>query len=335
MDRLGVSPKRGWRIHSRIAAVALFVVAPGACPSSAETPPSPGSLPPAELERLLRRPFRIADVEPIDEGRTGAMRMEIEFPPEERDLVVKWKRAPAGGDGWNRSPRRELAAYEVQKWFLDPGDFVVPPTAVVCIPLDVYRTVDSSPDANLAGARCVLGTIAVWLDDVRTPDPLYDPDRFAAEPRYAAHLARYNLLTHLIDNRDTRAGNQLASADEDDRRIYSVDNGISFGEWLHNPFRSHWNVIRVPALPRAAIERLRALDPRRMDALAVVAEFRRDRAGVFREQPPGPPLSAGEGVRAQADVLQIGLTSAEIDGIRDRVRSLLDAAEDGDLDLFD
>lgn len=305
--------------------------------ADAAADPSPPNFPapPGELERWLRAPFEIVDVEPIDEGRTGAIRMEIAHPGAARPLVVKWKVAPSGGDGWNRSPRREVAAYEIQKWFLDPTDFVVPPTAALCIPLDAYAAVDESPEPNLPGASCVFGTIAAWLDDVRSPDPLLDVARFEREPRYAIHLARYNLLTYLIDNRDTRAGNQVASDDPDDRRVYSVDNGISFGEWLYNPFRSHWNVIRVPALPKTAVERLRRIDDRRSGELAVVAELRRDADGVFRDSPPSAPLPGGAGMRLEGDVLQIGLTDREIAGIRRRIHALLAAVEKGEISLLD
>ena len=50
---------------------------------------------------------------------------------------VKW-RAQSTTTSRN-SPRRELAAYAVQKLFLEPEEYVAPPTAPHCFPLEAYR----------------------------------------------------------------------------------------------------------------------------------------------------------------------------------------------------
>jgi hypothetical protein len=45
-----------------------------------------------------------------------------------KDLQIKWRRALNEGHVFNNAPRFEIAAYELQKLFLDESDFVVPPT---------------------------------------------------------------------------------------------------------------------------------------------------------------------------------------------------------------
>ncbi|MFQ6113772.1 MAG: hypothetical protein ACE5NG_06735, partial [bacterium] len=45
-------------------------------------------------------------------------------------IQVKWKRSERGGWAPNNEPRYEVAAYKLQKLFLNPEEFVVPPTVV-------------------------------------------------------------------------------------------------------------------------------------------------------------------------------------------------------------
>ena len=56
-------------------------------------------------------------------------------PEEQLILKAKWKRAPWMGEGINNSPRREIGAYAAQKLFLQPWEYVVPPTlGLVIVP---------------------------------------------------------------------------------------------------------------------------------------------------------------------------------------------------------
>jgi len=301
-------------------------------------PPPPGdhfAIPPDELEPLVRAlDFEIRSAEPIGAGVTGALRMDAYYPDIDRTLTFKWKPAPEGGGGWNNTPRREIAAYVIQDWFLEERDYVVPPTLGVCIPEEVYTVDDDDAEPSFPGASCIFGTLALWLEQVTEPDVLLDESRFYRDPHYARHLANYNLLTYLIQNRDTRKGNYLVSKDDSNRRVYSIDNGITFGEPIFNFFVPHWNAIRVPALPREAIERLRRVGPEDLDALAVVAEFRRDPHGVLHETDPSPPFEPEQGVRMRDGVLQLGLVPDEIDGVRKRLRELITAVEEGEIPVF-
>jgi hypothetical protein len=176
--------------------------------------------------------------------------------------------------------------------------------------------------------------MALWLQNVHVPDKLYDKERFYREPAYARHLANFNLFTDLIDDRDTREGNVLCSKDESNRRVFTVDNGISFDELLYNYFVNHWDRIRVPALPRESIERLRAVTPEHVQALSVVVQLEADSEGVLRLVPPGPPIDPKRGARFRDGVLQLGLTEAEIQHVQERLRSLLEQVDEKRIPLF-
>lgn len=311
-------PPEGWR--SRMAAAPT--------PSENAFP-----MPPAELEKRMRSTdFEMLEFERTKSGVAGAMKMKVRYSGG-TTLDSKWKTAPEGGDGWNNTPRREVASYRIQQWFLDPGDFVVPPTVALCIPFERFPD-DFDGEPSFAGTDCAFGAQSAWLEDVTVPDPLLDVDRFYRDGVYARHLAHYNLLTYLTENRDTRAGNYLASEDESNRRVYSVDNGLTFGTWLFNYFRWHWDEIRVPALPSEAIERLRDVEESDLDALSVVAEFWRDEDGMLREVSASPVFDPDRGVRSRGDRIQLGLTDREIDTVRRRLRELLTAVDRGQILVF-
>jgi hypothetical protein len=291
---------------------------------------------PERLERLLQSgKGSVRDRTPISSGVTGADRLTLYFPAIGRSVRVKWKAAPPGdADGWNNSPRKELAAYELQKWFLPPSAYVVPTTAARCIALEDYRRLDSSAEPTLPGTRCVFGVQALWLANVEVPEPLFDEARFRNDARYARHLANFNLFAYLIQDRDTREGNVLTAKDPRNRRVFSVDNGISFDGRLYNVFENEWQELLVPALPRASIERLRRVTRERAGELATVAQFRVDGEGLLRPEPPGPPLDPEQGSRWQGGVLQLGLTEAEIEKVWQRLQELLRRVDEQAIALF-
>src|SRR5512146_1492235 len=88
---------------------------------------------PAEaLERqLATEPFSIVAAEISRPQLQGdvTLKAEISFsgnPP----VQVKLRRAEPGAENSNNRPRYDLAAYELQKLFLEPAEFVVPPTVL-------------------------------------------------------------------------------------------------------------------------------------------------------------------------------------------------------------
>lgn len=323
------------RIGGR-AALALLLVTGSAPAARAAGPEAHWPLPPGELEvRLARAPFEILDSRGGVGGVTGVRKLTTRFPDTGDELFLKWKAAPPGdADGWNNTPRKEIAAYEVQKWFLDPDDYVVPTTVLRCIPASDYAPTGLEPVITLHGTRCVLGTLVVWLDQVTVPDVLYDPQRFRSDPLYARRMSDFNLLTYLIEHEDGRRGNFLVSEDDSDRRVFSIDNGVAFGAKIKNIFVHNWNRIRVEALRSESIERLRRLDDARFAALGVLAELHADADGVLRAVPPGANRDPDRGSRVGPDWIQMGLTKGEIDALRKRRDRLLADVDDGRIAVF-
>ena len=321
-----------WRAGARLALGALAALA-GAEARGAETH---WPLPPAELERLLgHEPFEIREVKGGVGGVMGVRKLSLHFPGSGRDLTVKWKRAPDGdADGWNNTPRKEIAAYEIQKWFLDPVDYVVPTVVARCIPLATYTPLDEDPRPNLPGCRCVIGVLVIWMENVGIEGPIYEEERFRSDPRYAHHMADLNLLTYLIEHEDGRRNNFLTADDPTDRYVFSIDNGVSFGAKVKNWFTWNWNRIRVPALRRDTIERLRKTDETRIRALGVVAELRADDAGVLRPVEPSPVASPRKGSRVEEGWIQLGLTRGEISDLQERIDRLLADVDAGRVALF-
>jgi hypothetical protein len=141
-------------------------------------------------------------------------------------------------------------------------------------------------------------------------------------------------LTYLIDHRDVRDSNFLISKGEGRRQVFSVDNGIAFEPFLYKFWADNWNVIRVAALRRESIDRLRRLSREDLDVLGVVAELRKDDRGVLRRVPPGDNLDPAEGVRVEGGSLQFGLTRHEIIRVWERIQDLIAEVDDGTMPVF-
>ena len=93
-------------------------------------------------------------------------------------LQMKYAPAPEGAGEFNNRPRYELAAYEIQKLFLDPEDYVVPPTVARCLPLNEVQSVmnmvpgDYKPEAERTFREwdMTLVLLQYWLWNVEVPD---------------------------------------------------------------------------------------------------------------------------------------------------------------------
>ena len=140
------------------------------------------------------------------------------------------------------------------------------------------------------------------------PDPDFDPGRFSHDPAYARRLANANLLTYLIDNRDSRGTNLLISTDPANPQVFSVDNGIAFGGVVYNFFRWHIDEIRVGGLPRQAIDRLRRVTAGDLARLGALGQLEADSAGVLCHVTPSFDYVPSAGVRLAQGVIQYGLT---------------------------
>jgi hypothetical protein len=339
------------------AAFASLAVAAG-CATTAGSPP-PAVTPPAALcadpsladddfclpservEELLRtQQLEILAVETAPSGFSRPKKIFLRFPGgaggEAIVVASKWKPAPRGGEGFNNLPRKELAAYEFQKLFLDPGEYVVPPTVARCIPVTLHREEIAHETPTFPATECIFGLAAYWLQNV-TSENARDLNRFEGNFAYRESLAKLNLLTHLIDQRDSREANFLRSTDPDRPRVFSIDNGLAFGGFK-NPFAvlgfiPDWAEIQVPALPRSHVERLRGITRADLDRLAVVAQFE-NREGLLVPAPAGEPAAEDAGVRVVGTRVQLGLTREEIDGVELRLRRLLERIDRGEIELF-
>ena len=267
-------------------------------------------------------------------GVTGASRMEVRFPDDGGRLTVKWKSVPPGLDRFNNSPRREIAAYAVQRLVLDPEDFVVPLSVLRCLTAEELSGVGREPSGRVDSLACELGVFSVWLEDVTVPSPLFDPARFGADPVYAHYLANFNLLTYLIRHKDGRDGNFLAARDPERPIVFSVDNGVAWSGRIFNWFVPNWDEIRVPALRRRTVDRLRTLDRSDLLALGVVAQLEVDDDGVARPSPPGANFDPRHGARRSGRVIQLGLTRDEIEELEERIEELLEKVDEGEIQLF-
>jgi hypothetical protein len=315
---LGPFPRRtAWLLA--IAFAALSGVAAHGDPLPRNWP-----LAPSELERRLQYDrFRVLHSEPAGE-RTDALKLDLVFADGEK-LEVKWKAAAGDLDQWNNSPRRELASYQMQRFFLDEHDYVVPTAAMRCVPVDVLG---GAVDPTIEDTRCVLGVLSAWLRDVTAPYPFYDETRYARDPLYARRLEDFNLLTYLIDHRDGAQANLLLSTNASDPRSFSVDNGISFESFPWNMSVFNWYRIRVPRLRRQSVERLRSVDEKSLASLGVVAELALDEHGIFVAVPPGKNLGPRRGVRREDGRIQFGLTKLEISKVRRRIETVTRAADE-------
>jgi len=290
---------------------------------------------PARAEELLEKEtLTVVSAKQTESGVTGASKLTLRVGPENQELAVKWKPVPRTLDGWNNSPRKELAAYVVQKLFLEPDDYVVPTTVIRCIELEEYSKAFPNARANMPNAKCVLGAMSLWLKDVHPGKLDVDHERFSRDANYAGHFADFNLLTYLIAHKDGRSSNFLLGGDESDERVFSVDNGISFDPWIYNYFVPNWDGLKVPALRREAIDRLRKVSKDTLESMGVLVELRLDENGIYRSVPPGKNLDDDDGARHDKGVVQFGLSEDEIEELEDRIDDLIEEVDDGEVALF-
>ncbi len=282
--------------------------------------------------RLAAGPFEILDRRGSRFEGDRTSRVALSYPDGVM-LVTKWARSAPGGETFNNNPRYELAAYEIQKLFLDESEYVVPPTVARAFPLDWYRELEPGATATFTGTQSVMVVLQYWLVNVTGTD-FWDEDRFQADTLYARHLANFNILTHLIFHGDQNAGNYLISRSPENPRVFSVDNGLAFSGEVSDRGH-HWRRLRVDRLPASTVERLRGMTREELvRRLETVAEFRVLDDGTLEAVEPGPNLQPRRGVRRSEDRIQLGLTAREINGVWRRLEGLLRDVDRGDTGVF-
>jgi hypothetical protein len=356
-------------VGNRLQRIALALVLVGGCTDSGDGEERHAPVPkaaltrPAELcrttsgERPCRKPAEVegwladpaleilgADEPPA--GIQGVMVLTVRRPrPTPIVFRAKW-RAHYTTTARN-SPRRELAAYAVQKLFLEPGEYVVPPAAAHCFPLAEYRKmVSRAADPTFAEVPCVYGILSYWLEDVQSLADAreagwfhgqyrhaFDPQLYAANPAYRDSISRVGMLTYIIGHADSHAKNFVITTDSAAPLVYSVDNSLSLG-LKKNPKldETHdWSELKVPSLPEAAVERLRkSVD--RLDELGVVTELEPRNGGlVAAERPRGQP--SADGMEWVDGTLRVGLSVSEIGDLKVRIALLLQWVRQGAIRL--
>jgi len=288
-----------------------------------------------QIERQLEaEPFTIVAAEISRPKAQGdiTLKAELSFsgnPP----YRVKLRRAEPGGDAFNNRPRYDLAAYRLQKLFLDPHEYVVPPTAVRMVPVADLQGYPVAVRPTFRGSDEVVVVLQYWLHDVTNAADVLDPARFATDRGYARHIGQLNAFTFLIEHGDSNLGNFLISTSASAPRVFSVDNGVAFA---HNDSDrgEAWKELRVDRLPADTVARLRRLTRDELDAqLGVLAQWRLV-DGRWVAEPPGENLGQVKGVRRSRDLLQLGLTRGEINRLARRLEDLLEQVDKGRLQLL-
>ena len=177
-----------------------------------------------------------------------------------------------------------------------------------------------------------LVTLQFWTVGV-TSTNVFDEERAKRDTTYARHLGNANILTYLIKHGDANKGNVLVSEDSTNPRVFAVDNGVSFASQPSNR-GIEWSRLRVKAVPRATIERLRQISADELTAaLGVLAQFEL-RDGEYVPVPLGTNIGPDRGVRRKGTTLQLGLTAREISAVRERLDQLLRDVDKGKLATF-
>ncbi len=286
----------------------------------------------ADLERLLAaEPLVITQAEISRPKAKGdiTLRADVSFggaPP----LRVKLRKAEPGADTFNNVPRYDLAAYELQKLFIDPAEYVVPPTALRFIPRADFAKYQPDVTRTFSSADQVLAVLQYWLNDIAVVADVYNPVRFDADPLYARHIGQLNVLTYLIEHRDSNAGNFLIGKSETGARVFSIDHGVAFAS-IDSDRGEAWKDIRVNRLPADTVARLRTVTvPVLEQRLGVLAQWKLE-GDRYVPVAPGPNLSPNRGVRRKGNDLQMGLTKSEISAVNRLLVKLLQRIDAGEI----
>ncbi|HET9484810.1 MAG TPA: hypothetical protein VFO79_12700 [Xanthomonadales bacterium] len=285
-----------------------------------------------ELEqRLASMPFEILSAEKARGLRVDvALKAEVRFA-DGVEMRVKLRPANRGATEFNNEPRYEGAAYVLQKALFDEPDHVVPPTALRAMPRDAL-----SPHAKVAatfGGKDVIVVAQYWLQKVAGPRDVWDPARFASDRAYARHVANLNVLTYLIKHGDSNPGNVMVSTDRATGRVFAVDNGIAFSSPTSDR-GALWREMRVPRVPAQTVERLRAFDLAKLDALLGTVATWQSRDGRLVPVPGHPRLPGVAGVRRRDGYVQLGLSQRDIRDLDRRRLALLAMIDQGKLGTF-
>jgi hypothetical protein len=293
------------------------------------------TLPVPEIERMMAAPeLTIVSAEISRPKAKGDITLKADVSFEGQPPVrFKLRKAEPGADTFNNVPRYDMAAYELQKLFLDPGEYVVPPTALRFISLAEFSKYSPGVERTFPGADQVLAVVQYWLQEVKVIADVYNAETFATDPVYARHIGQLNIFTDLIDHSDSNAGNFLISRTTPGARVFSIDNGVAFASEESDRGKL-WKDLRVDRLPADTVERLRKITPELLQqTLGVVGQWQL-KDGKYVPVPKGENLSPNQGVRREGEVLQMGLKKSEVGRVARALKNLLQKIDDGDVKTF-
>ncbi len=333
-------------MRSRVRPVLALLLLPLVIPAGVLGQDSNVILPVAEVEeRFKYQSFEILNM-PSSRGlpseRTFAPTVKFE---DGAMLQMKLAPAPQGGEAFNNRPQYEVAAYEIQKLFLDESEYVVPPTVARCFAFDFLdaaidkaanRDAIEDPKPTFDEWRMSLVVLQYWLwnIDVAERNDIRDRDRLEDDEAFARHAGNFNILTYLIRHNDSNDGNFLISTDPANPRVFAVDNGLAFSNEESNR-GTYWRDIKLDRFPAKTIERLRAITMEDLEAtVGVVAQFEIGPEGNFVQVEATENLDPGEAIRRTDSAIQIGLTDSEIRNIYRRLNQLIEWIDGGRYETF-
>jgi len=292
-------------------------------------------LPVPELERMMAgNDFRIVSAEISRPKAKGDITLKVEASFDgAAPIRFKLRKAEPGGESFNNVPRYDLAAYELQKLFLDPNEYVVPPTVLRFVPLEEFRKYSPNVERTFPGTEQVLSVVQYWLNEVKVIADVYNPETFASDPVYARHIGQLNVFTDLIDHSDSNAGNFLISRVTPGARVFSIDNGVAFASEESDRGKL-WKDLRVDRLPADTVERLRKITPEMLQqSLGVIAQWQLQ-DGRYVPVPKGENIAPNHGVRRKDGVLQLGLRKNEVAKLARALENLIERIDEGDVKTF-
>jgi hypothetical protein len=288
------------------------------------------------VERLMAGDLELLSMDDTPSGSQGAKILTLRS----EGVVFRARWRAQSTNGLINEPRKELAAYAVQRLFLDDDELVAPPTVAHCFPLSDYRRFAPDEKASFQHVDCVLGFASYWLERVKTVESAEDADwiekdtgildeeLFEEDALYRASVANANLLTFLINHGDAHGKQFMLEQTPRGFRTYIVDNSIAFLS-IKNPMlllREDWSKLQVPALSARAIARLGELSERDLAGLGTIAELElrgRQLTSAPGTTPERQRETDGSAMSWNGARLRIGLTRGEIDLVSSRIRELL------------
>jgi hypothetical protein len=311
--------------------------------------PARPCLDPREVEQwMVSAPLTIlgSDDPPAGKQEAKVLTLAADLPRGHFVFRAKWRAASTAHQ--LNSPRKEVAAHAVQKLLLAPEDWVVPPAAGRCFPLEPYRrVVDPAAQPSFRGGQCVLGFLSYWLEDARSLDgaededlidddtPL-DPETARRSASFRQSVADVNLLAHLISHGDSHPDQFVVTGTREAPAVHLVDNTIAFSHY-RNPGLSEewdWSRLQVPAVRKTTTDRMAKLTAADLDRL-LVFEQHAVRGGLLVPEPQSaaPDTSPG-GIAWVGDRLQVGLTRKELELLRDKIGRVLAGVASGQVRTF-